>query len=86
MRSMGFTSNALLAMLLGESVILSTLGGLSVCAGSAYLVLKFGFACIQHQHHTYAAAADRVRHRVISGDGHRLRNHPRPFDRAQQYR
>ena len=41
MRSMGFTSNALLAMLLGESVILSTLGGLIGC-GTAYLVLKFG--------------------------------------------
>jgi putative ABC transport system permease protein len=41
MRSMGFTSNALLAMLLGESVILSTVGGLIGCA-TAYLVLKFG--------------------------------------------
>jgi len=41
MRSMGFTSNALLAMLLGESVVLSTVGGLVGCA-TAYLVLKFG--------------------------------------------
>ena len=41
MRSMGFSSNALLAMLLGESVILSTAGGLIGCA-TAYLVLKFG--------------------------------------------
>ena len=41
MRSIGFTSNALLAMLLGESVILSTVGGLVGCA-TAYLVLKFG--------------------------------------------
>jgi putative ABC transport system permease protein len=41
MRSIGFTSNALLAMLLGESVILSTIGGLVGCA-TAYLVLKFG--------------------------------------------
>lgn len=41
MRSMGFTSNALLTMLLGESVILSTMGGLIGC-GTAYLVLKFG--------------------------------------------
>jgi putative ABC transport system permease protein len=40
-RSMGFTSNAVLAMLLGESVILSTVGGLIGCV-TAYLVLKFG--------------------------------------------
>ena len=40
-RSMGFTSNAVLAMLLGESVILSTVGGLIGCM-TAYLLLKFG--------------------------------------------
>jgi len=38
---MGFTSNAVLAMLLGESVILSTVGGLFGCV-TAYLLLKFG--------------------------------------------
>jgi hypothetical protein len=41
MRSMGFTSNALLVMLLGESAILCTMGELIGC-GTAYLVLKFG--------------------------------------------
>jgi putative ABC transport system permease protein len=41
MRSMGFSSNTMLAMMLGESIILSTVGGLIGCA-TAYLVLKFG--------------------------------------------